>query len=109
MGATKQPRHYACEEVASSFLLAMTIFFILGLMKNHQYAIYIMTNKSNTVLYVGVTSDLYDRVSKHKHKVYEGFTSKYHCDKLVYFEEYQWIHDAIAREKRAVRGKRKSI
>jgi len=74
--------------------------------KAHQYAVYIMTNKSNTVLYVGVTSDLFDRVLKHKEKVYEGFTSRYHCYKLVYYEEYQWIHDAIAREKQLKGGSR---
>ena|ERR1700741_2934137 len=75
-------------------------------MKDHQYAVYIMTNKSNTALYVGITSDLFDRVLKHKEKVYEGFTSKYHCGKLVYYEEYQWIHDAIAREKQLKGGSR---
>jgi putative endonuclease len=76
-------------------------------MKTHDYCIYIMTNKANTVLYVGVTSDLYDRVLKHKYKIYEGFTSRYFCDKLVYYEEYQWIHDAITREKQLKGGSRK--
>ena len=75
-------------------------------MKTHEYCVYIMTNKSNTTLYTGVTSDLFDRVLKHKYKVYEGFTSRYHCDKLVYYEEYQWIHDAIAREKQLKGGSR---
>jgi|SRR3569833_4498063 len=76
-------------------------------MKTHNYCVYIMTNKANTTLYVGVTSDLFDRVQQHKHKVYQGFTSKYNCDKLVYFEEYQWIQDAIAREKQLKGGSRK--
>ncbi|MBS1533080.1 MAG: GIY-YIG nuclease family protein [Bacteroidetes bacterium] len=75
-------------------------------MKTHNYCVYIMTNKSNTTLYVGVTSDLFNRVLQHKHKIYEGFTSKYHCSKLVYFEEYQWVHDAIAREKQLKGGSR---
>lgn len=75
-------------------------------MKTHNYCVYIMTNKANTTLYVGVTSNLFDRVQQHKHKVYQGFTSKYHCDKLVYYEEYQWIHDAIAREKQLKGGSR---
>jgi len=65
-----------------------------------------MTNKSNTALYVGVTSELFNRVLKHKLKIYEGFTSKYHCEKLVYYEEYQWVHDAIAREKQLKAGSR---
>jgi len=75
--------------------------------KTHEYCVYIMTNKSNTVLYVGVTSDLFDRVLKHKEKVYEGFTSRYDCGKLVYNEQYQWVHDAIAREKQLKGGSRK--
>src|SRR3569832_588520 len=75
--------------------------------RNHNYCVYVMTNKANTVLYVGVTSNLFDRVLKHKHKIYQGFTSKYHCNKLVYYEEYQWIHDAIAREKQLKAGSRK--
>ena len=68
-------------------------------MKIHQYYVYILTNKSNTVLYVGVTSDLERRVWEHKEKVYAGFTSKYNVNKLVYYEDFQWIHDAIARKK----------
>jgi putative endonuclease len=43
---------------------------------------------------------------KHKQKVFQGFTSRYNCDKLVYFEEFQWIHDAIAREKQLKAGSR---
>jgi putative endonuclease len=58
------------------------------------------------VLYIGVTSNLQDRIWQHKQKVYKGFTSKYECNKLVYFEEYQWIHDAIAREKQLKAGSR---
>lgn len=76
-------------------------------MKIPNYCVYIMTNKANTALYVGVTSELEVRILKHKEKVYEGFTSKYHCDKLVYYEEYQWVHDAIAREKQLKGGSRK--
>ena len=75
-------------------------------MKAHEYSIYILTNKSNTVFYVGVTSELENRVWKHKNKVYDGFTSKYEVNKLVYYEEYQWIHDAIAREKQLKGGSR---
>ena len=75
-------------------------------MKTHDYSTYILTNKSNTVFYIGVTSELENRVWKHKNKVYDGFTSKYDVNKLVYYEEYQWIHDAIAREKRLKGGSR---
>ncbi|MDB5091131.1 MAG: nuclease superfamily protein [Mucilaginibacter sp.] len=75
-------------------------------MKSHEYSTYILTNKSNTVFYVGVTSELENRIWKHKNKVYDGFTSKYDVNKLVYYEEYQWIHDAIAREKQLKGGSR---
>jgi len=72
----------------------------------HEYAVYILTNKSNTVFYVGVTSDLLGRIYDHKNKVFKGFTEKYGCNKLVYYEEYQWIHDAIDREKQLKAGSR---
>lgn len=75
-------------------------------MIDHCYYVYILTNKANTVLYIGVTSDMEQRVWQHKQKVFQGFTSKYNCDKLVYFEESQWIHDAIAREKQLKAGSR---
>jgi len=68
-------------------------------MKEHSYYVYILTNKSNTVLYVGVTSELENRVWQHKNNVYKGFTSAYKVEKLVYYEEFQWVQDAIAREK----------
>jgi putative endonuclease len=83
----------------------MTIL-IMRLMKKHEYFVYILTNKSNTVLYVGVTSDLQGRVYDHKHKIFKGFSAKYNCNKLVYYEEYQWIQDAIAREKQLKAGSR---
>ncbi|MGE3340605.1 MAG: GIY-YIG nuclease family protein [Candidatus Altimarinota bacterium] len=65
--------------------------------KNYQFFVYIMASTSGT-LYIGVTSNLMHRVSEHKNEVREGFTKKYHCKKLVYFEEYQYIHDAAERE-----------
>ncbi|MGS2741856.1 GIY-YIG nuclease family protein [Sinomicrobium sp. M5D2P17] len=69
--------------------------------------VYFMTNQRNTVLYVGVTSNLIKRVYQHKIKAYKGFTSKYNCDKLVYFEEFLDIIEAIAREKQLKKGTRK--
>jgi len=77
-------------------------------MKIHLYYVYILTNKSNRVLYVGVTSDLQNRVSEHKLKIHKGFTAKYECNKLVYYEEHQWIQDAIAREKQLKAGSRQN-
>lgn len=61
--------------------------------------VYFMTNNSNKVLYIGVTSDLTKIVMQHKNHVYEGFTEKYNCTKLVYFEECNDINSAIRREK----------
>ena len=69
--------------------------------------IYIMTNKENTTLYIGVTSDLKLRVWEHKNKVYpNSFTSRYNLFKLVYFENFTTIEEAIAREKQLKRWHR---
>lgn len=68
--------------------------------------IYIMTNKGNAVLYTGVTSNLFKRVSDHKNKLIAGFTSKYNVTKLVYYEEYETMPEAIAREKQIKGGSR---
>jgi len=74
--------------------------------KKHDYCTYILTNKTNTVFYIGVTSDLTGRIWQHKNKAFDGFTSKYNLNRLVYYEEYQWVHDAIAREKQLKGGSR---
>jgi putative endonuclease len=63
------------------------------------FYVYILTNAHNTVLYTGVTNDLERRCSEHKKKLIKGFTQKYNVDKLVYFENFDIIEDAIAREK----------
>jgi putative endonuclease len=75
-------------------------------MKVHEYYVYILTNKSNSVLYIGVTSDIQGRVYDHKNKRHKGFTATYNCNKLVYYEEFQWIQDAIDREKQLKAGSR---
>ncbi len=66
-------------------------------MKEQHYSTYIVASQSHT-LYIGVTSDLLKRVYQHKWKEYEGFTAKYNCDRLVWFEQYQDVGKAIARE-----------
>jgi putative endonuclease len=68
--------------------------------------IYILTNKNNGVLYTGVTSNLFKRVSEHKNKMVAGFTSNYNVTKLVYYEEYATMEEAIAREKQIKGGSR---
>jgi len=69
--------------------------------KIHLYFIYIVTNPERTVLYIGVTNNLDSRLTEHffnkgKPKTFAG---KFYCHNLVYFEEFQYINDAIAREK----------
>ena len=66
-------------------------------MKN--YYIYIMANKTNTTIYIGITSDIIKRVWEHKNKVIDGFTKRYNVNKLVYYEETTDVNSAIAREK----------
>ncbi len=64
----------------------------------HDYYVYILASKSG-VLYIGVTNDLMRRVFEHREKVIPGFTSKYNVVRVVYFESFGDIRDAIAREK----------
>ncbi len=75
-------------------------------MIQRQSYIYFMTNKRNTVLYTGVTSDLKKRVYEHKEKLIRGFTKKYNIDKLVYYEVFDDIENAILREKQIKAGSR---
>ena len=69
--------------------------------------IYLLTNKANTVIYTGVTRDLQKRVYEHKQDLVKGFTSKYNVHKLVYYEAFDNIIDAITREKQIKGGSRK--
>lgn len=66
-----------------------------------------MMNERNTVIYTGVTDDIFRRISEHKNKNGSGFTKKYNVDKLVYYEIYNNPIDAIAREKQIKAGSRK--
>ena len=68
--------------------------------------VYIMTNKGNVVLYTGVTSNLFKRVAEHKEKLMIGFTRSYNVTKLVYYEEYTNMEEAIDREKQIKGGSR---
>jgi len=68
--------------------------------------VYIMTNKYNKVLYTGVTSNLFKRVNEHKEKLISGFSSRYNVMKLVYYEDYGTMPEAIAREKQIKGGSR---
>jgi len=66
---------------------------------NKQYYVYILTNKTNRVLYTGITSNLKKRVFEHKQKLVEGFTKKYNVTKLVYYEIFDDVLKAITIEK----------
>ena len=70
------------------------------------YYTYILTNKYNTVLYIGMTNDVLRRKEEHKASNQESFTKKYNVSKLVYAEQYQYVEDAIVREKQLKNWKR---
>jgi putative endonuclease len=65
-----------------------------------------MTNKSNTVIYTGITNSLVRRICEHKNKSIPSFTSKYNVNKLVYYEVFGDVNEAIKREKQIKAGSR---
>jgi putative endonuclease len=66
---------------------------------NKDHYVYIMTNKNRTVLYIGMTSSLKERVRKHYNGNYQGFSKKYNCQYLIYYEKFEYVNDAVKREK----------
>ncbi|NAS29643.1 GIY-YIG nuclease family protein [Flavobacteriaceae bacterium R38] len=72
----------------------------------HQYYVYIISNKMNGTLYIGMTNDLERRMFEHKNKLVSGFSKTYNLNKLIYFEIYNHVEDAILREKRLKKWKR---
>jgi putative endonuclease len=73
----------------------------------NEYFVYILTNKSNKVLYTGVTNNLERRMFEHKNKMINGFTKKYNLTKLVYLEETSDVGSALEREKQLKNWHRK--
>jgi putative endonuclease len=67
-------------------------------MKDHEYFVYIVSSRTGT-LYIGMTNSIYRRALEHKRGEIEGLASKYHCDRLVYYESFDDVHKAIGREK----------
>ncbi len=65
-----------------------------------KYYTYIASNFTNTVLYTGVTNDLQRRMHEHKNKLIKGFTSRYNINKLLYFQEFKSVNEAISAEKK---------
>jgi putative endonuclease len=89
----------------NSILLLIIIYYISIMVRGG--SVYIMTNKMNTTLYTGVTSELSTRVLQHKQKTHpKSFTARYNLTKLVYFEDFDYIEEAIAREKQIKAGSR---
>ena len=73
---------------------------------NKQYYVYLISNKNNTTIYTGITSDLKRRIWEHKNKITKGFSSKYNLYKLLYYEIYNDPENAIIREKQIKSGSR---
>ena len=73
---------------------------------DHNYFVYFMTNTHKTTLYLGVTNDLERRVYEHETREYKGFTRKYNCHYLVYYEHFTFIEHAIDREKEIKKWRR---
>ena len=73
-----------------------------------QYYVYIMSNTTNTVTYTGVTNNLLKRIYEHRNELGGEFTTKYNIKKLVYYEVYQDIENAISREKQIKSWSRKN-
>ena len=71
------------------------------------YFIYILASKKNGTLYIGITNDLKTRIYQHKNDFVEGFTKKYKIHKLIYYEVFVKVKEAIIREKRLKKWKRK--
>lgn len=75
-------------------------------MQTKQYYVYLSTNSADTVIYTGVTNNLIKRIYEHKNNFVSSFTSKYKITKLVYYEVFDDINEAIAREKQIKAGSR---
>ena len=68
--------------------------------KEYSYYVYILTNETNTVFYTGFTNDIVRRIAEHKIKFNNSFSSKYDITKLVYYEHFNDVHNAIEKEKK---------
>ncbi|WP_298899109.1 GIY-YIG nuclease family protein [uncultured Psychroserpens sp.] len=72
----------------------------------HKYYLCILSNGYNGTLYIGVTNNLERRMFEHKNKLFEGFSKRYNLNRLIYFETFQYVNDAIKREKNMKKWKR---
>jgi putative endonuclease len=92
--------------ICGCFSLSPSLQAYYVLMHEGSYCTYMMASRSHT-LYVGVTGDLLKRIFQHKWREHDGFTARYNCDRLVWFERHQDVQAAIAREKE-LKGWRRS-
>jgi putative endonuclease len=76
------------------------------MIREHRYFVYMLASRPNGTLYIGVTGNLPNRISDHRENFREGFTKKYGVHRLVWFEEFAEIHEAILREKRIEKWRR---
>lgn len=96
-----------------TYKLIVLLFYLIKkiirkfLIQEKAYYVYFLTNPNLTVLYIGVTADLISRVARHKEKCNAGFTKKYNVTRLVYYELFDDISDAIGREKQLKKWSRK--
>jgi putative endonuclease len=76
-------------------------------MREHDYWVYILTNKHGTTLYIGITNDIVRRLYQHRYGEVDGFAKRYHLTRLVWIQHFRDVNDAIACEKR-LKGWRRS-
>ncbi len=75
--------------------------------KEREYYVYIITNKYNTAIYIGMTNDLLRRLDEHKKKIYKSHTQRYNLYKLIYYEQTTDVNSALNREKEIKKWSRK--
>lgn len=75
-------------------------------MRFHNYYVYILTTDNRKVIYTGMTNNLERRVFEHVNRLVPGFTKKYNCHNLIYYEHYNYVNNAIKREKQIKRWRR---
>jgi putative endonuclease len=75
-------------------------------MRDYNFWVYIVTNRNQSVLYIGVTSSLSRRIWQHRNGTGANFPAAYQCKKLIYYEHYSNVHEAIARESQLKRWSR---
>ena len=84
-----------------------TSLIVLGGMRNHDYRVYILTNKGCTTLYIGITNNISRRLYQHRYGEGNGFTKRYYSNRLVWLERFRNVTDANACEKK-LKGWRRS-